>query len=47
MRNISLELTKALFGACVLVGHVFAFAKAVSFGELSVFKWFETDGLIS
>jgi len=33
MRNISLELTKALFGACVLAGHVFASAKAVSFGE--------------
>ena len=33
MRNISLELTKALFGACVLAGHVFAFAKAVSFSE--------------
>ena len=33
MRNLSLELAKALFGACVLAGHGFASAKAVSFSE--------------
>jgi len=33
MRNLSLELTKALLGAFLLAGHVFASAKAVSFSE--------------
>jgi len=66
MQNLSLELAKALFGACLLVGHSFASAKAISFSEsqttthclfieqleladleVSVFKWFDTDGLIS
>jgi len=33
MQNLSLELAKALFGACLLAGHSFASAKAVSFSE--------------
>lgn len=33
MQNLSLELAKALFGACLLVGHSFASAKAISFSE--------------
>jgi len=33
MRNLSLELAKALLGAFLLAGHVFASAKAVSFSE--------------
>jgi hemolysin activation/secretion protein len=33
MRNLSLELAKALLGTCLLAGHVFASAKTVSFSE--------------
>ena len=33
MQNLSLELAKALLGACLLAGQGFASAKAISFSE--------------